>query len=525
MSKLGRQFLLSIDIGTTKIRACLFDLDLNLVWSEDDDVQVITVVKGEAVHVEIDPDKLWDQFCGLIKAAANHCPGGAKAIISTGICTQRNTFITWDVKTLKPCHRFIVWKDGRAIDAVKSWNSSMRVKALNAAGYVAHFVTRSPRFKAARIFSFINAMVTLRLMVTLDGNEEMKQLRSKGKLAYGCIETWLLAKLSKGRLIVTEPSCASATGLYDPFNATWGYTILRLIGFPTDLLPKLVDTVNPGVILLDVDPDVLGFPLKIGSVVGDQTAAVFGAGCRARGDAKISLGTGTFVNVLTGSSPHASMKGLYPLVAWSTPKQITYVAEGKSDDTATLIAWALSIGLCSNVEETSAIALETEASPGLQFIPAFGGIQTPINDDHACAAFLGLRAETTKPQMLRAILDAIAFRVYQIWETLEEEMGRNIGDSVRICGGVGQNDFICQTIATLLIRPVERVLNERFVSASGAAMLAGISADLWTIESSTELTQIESTFRPDLGERPHLLHQYNLWKKAVLRCLNFYEPS
>ena len=145
---------------------------------------------------------------------------------------------------------------------------------------------------------------------------------------------------------------------------------------------------------------------------------------------KISLGTGTFVDLITGSKPHSSMYGLYPLVAWRFNNKPIYVAEGKSDDTATLLQWALKIGLCEQIKDTESLAKSADPAPGLFFVPAFGGIQTPINDDNACSAFIGLRPDTTKAQMVKAILEAIAFRVYQIWLTLEEESEYEIGSNI-----------------------------------------------------------------------------------------------
>lgn len=358
--------------------------------------------------------------------------GGPTYILSCGICTQRNTFCSWNKETLEPCHRLVTWKDMRAKNTCKEWNNSFTVKSLNALGKFAYFFTRSERFKAATMFQFLNTMVTQRFLVTFERNPTMKALFDSGKLAFGCIDTWLLSKLSNGKYYLSEASCASSTGLFDPFTNDWGYTILKLIRFPTSLLPSLTDTVAEGKNIIIADESIFGFPLKIGSVIADQQAAVLGAGCLTRGSVKISLGTGTFLDLNTGSLPHASMNGLYPLIGWRIQNSPTFVAEGKSDDTATLLNWALSIGLCSEVAETSTIAHLTPAEANLHFVPAFGGIATPLNDDNACSAFLGIRPETSKEQMIRAILEAIAFRVYQIWQTLENEVIFEIGNTVRL---------------------------------------------------------------------------------------------
>uniref|UniRef100_A0AC35FXR6 Glycerol kinase n=1 Tax=Panagrolaimus sp. PS1159 TaxID=55785 RepID=A0AC35FXR6_9BILA len=513
--------IIAVDIGTSKIRVCLFDTQMKLRWFEEKNVEIIYELDNDILIAEMEPDILWKQFKELVELAV-HQAGGSSFILSCGICTQRNTFCSWNKSTLEPCHRLVVWKDMRAKDVCKEWNHSFTVKSLNTAGKFAHFLTRSERFKAAKMFQFINTMVTQRFLVTLEKNETMKSLLDNGTLAFGCIDTWLMSKLSNGKLYLSETSCASSTGLFDPFLNDWGHTILRLIKFPVSLLPDLVDTVTDGKPFMTVDESIFGFPLKIGALIADQQSALFGAGCLTQGSMKISLGTGTFVDLVTGSSPHASMHGLYPLVGWRTKNIPLFIAEGKSDDTATLLNWALSIGLCSDISETSTIAQLTTAEPNLHFVPAFGGIQTPLNDDNACSAFLGIRPETSKEQMIRAILEAIAFRVYQIWQTLEDEVAFQIGNTVRICGGVAQNDFVCQTIATLINRPVERLVDGQFTAAKGAALLAGVSSGLWSLESSTNLINVQQTFVPDLSYQSYLLSQFSNWNKAVQRCLKFY---
>uniref|UniRef100_A0A0K0D5Y4 FGGY_C domain-containing protein n=1 Tax=Angiostrongylus cantonensis TaxID=6313 RepID=A0A0K0D5Y4_ANGCA len=175
----------------------------------------------------------------------------------------------------------------------------------------------------------------------------------------------------------------------------------------------------------------------------------------------------------TGSTVHASMTGLYPLVAWRVENKPVFVAEGNNHDTAVVLKWAESIGLFTNVTELSDLARTVPDSNGVLFIPAFGGLQTPINNDTACCGFLGIRPDTTKAHMVRAILESIAFRVYQILETMHDEVGIIDKPRIRICGGVAANDFICQTIATLTGITIERMKDGSFVACRGVALLAG----------------------------------------------------
>uniref|UniRef100_A0AC34RSZ2 Glycerol kinase n=1 Tax=Panagrolaimus sp. JU765 TaxID=591449 RepID=A0AC34RSZ2_9BILA len=507
--------ILAVDIGTSSIRVCIFDAELRLLWSKSRPIILEYRLEGHSMLCEMDPEKLWDDFC-LEEA------GGSSNVLSCGICMQRNTFISWNKETLEPCHQLIVWNDCRGKDLCLDWNKSWTVKLLNAAGRAAHFLTHWERFKAAKMFRFLSAMVAPRFTVTLEKNPQMKKLLEEKKLALGCLDTWLLSKLTKGAMFAAEASCASSTGLFDPYLNDWGYTILKLIGFPVQVLPCLIDSTFQGQAVALCDSSIFGFPLQIGGMIGDQQSAVFGAGCRHKGSVKISLGTGTFVDLITGSKPHASMHGLYPLVAWRIENQPVYIAEGKSDDTGTLISWALKVGLCNSVTEMDPLARNAQPASGLFFVPAFGGIQTPINDDNACCAFIGLRADTTKAQMIRAILEAISFRVYQIWLALEEEIEYQIGTNVNVCGGVANNNFIVEMIATLIGKRVEKNTDCEFTAAKGAAMLGAISVGIMKPEESSKFVKIDRFIEPDWKSRPTILEKFNGWSKALNRCLNFY---
>ncbi|TKR81274.1 hypothetical protein L596_015175 [Steinernema carpocapsae] len=522
-SKRGNSYVVAVDIGTSTIRACLYDDKCQLKNFSQDKVKLhYSGASEEVLRVEIDPDELWEQFCRIVNDVLMFVDKDVDEV-TMGICTQRNTFITWNRTTLEPCHRMINWKDQRAKAVCKEWNESLTLKALNMSGAVLHFFTRMPRFKAARMYKFINQMVTHRLLVTLDENPSMRALVKKGLLAFGCIDTWLISKLTHGCIFISEPSCASSTGVYDPFQEQWGDVILKIVHFPAKVLPDL--TTTAGEVIAVSDKSIFGIPIRVGAMLGDQQAALFGSGCRRKGDVKISLGTGSFVDVVTGNKPHASMSGIYPLVGWSTKLEGTsFVAEGHSSDTSTVLEWAQSLGLFENIEDTSAIAESTPHDAMLFFIPAFGGIQTPVNDDNACCAFIGLRPDTTKALMVRTILESIAFRICQIWTKFREELPDCVRSAIRCCGGVSRNDFLCQTISSLIDVPVERVLEESFCAAKGAALLAGVSTGMWKMDGIDNLVRTERLFTPNAVEHKLLKKKFMKWENALQRCLSFYEP-
>ncbi|VDK68726.1 unnamed protein product [Anisakis simplex] len=299
---------------------------------------------------------------------------------------------------------------------------------MNIFGSVAHFFTRIQRFKAFRMFQFLGGFVTHRLMVTIQENAEMQNLLTSDKLMYGCLDTWLIHKLTKGAVHVTEPSNSSTTGLYDPYMMNWGHMLLRIISFPVSLLPKL--TFSAGVPLATCHNEIFGFPLKIGSMAGDQQAALFGSGGWHKGDVNICIGTGAFLDLNTGQHPIASLNGLYPVLAWRFPHHYNFAAEGSSFETGSLVKWAQSIGLFDDIAQLPNITSKVSRTD-LCFVPAFSGLQTPINDTTACCAFLGLRPNTTKEHMLIALLDSIAFRIYQIWNTLTDEIDFEVNNVIK----------------------------------------------------------------------------------------------
>lgn len=265
-----------------------------------------------------------------------------------GLSTLRNTFVLWDSETGKNFTNFIVWKDTRSSELCSAWNHSFQVKALRFGGKFLYFLTRKKRFLAASMLKFTTGMVVMRLLWALKHTPGIQKRLSEGKVLYGTVDTWIIWKLTKGSVHSTEPSNACVSGFYDPFEMTWGKWAIRLFGIPESILPQVRDTNhNFG----DSDPEFFGSPIPIRyfscststlnhfkslhtsinrSVIGDQQAAMFGECCFKVGDVKCTLGTGSFININTGHTPHASFKGLYPVVGWKmVDKEPVYLAEGK----------------------------------------------------------------------------------------------------------------------------------------------------------------------------------------------------
>ncbi|UYV79139.1 GK5 [Cordylochernes scorpioides] len=290
-------------------------------------------------------------------------------------------------------------------------------------------------------------------------------------------------------------------GLFDPFIMNWANWAINMFGIPPSILPQVKPTSS---IFGESLPELFGTSIPISSLVGDQQASMFGECCFD-----------------IGNQAHASFKGLYPLVGWVINDQVTYVAEGASNDAGTAIEWAHRLGLFTDPVETMGLANSVPDTEGLCFVPAFHGIQAPLNDNTAAAAFVGLKVTSTKAHLVRAILEAMAFRVKQMYDIIKEE-GDFEMNLFRINGGMSQNDFILQMIADLMGCSVERP-RHLDMSCLGAAFLAGLAVGVWpNLKTIKALRRVDKTFQPDTQRKEHLVKLMKQWERAIQRCLYWY---
>ena len=274
-----------------------------------------------------------------------------------------------------------------------------------------------------------------------------------------------------------------------------------------------------------IDKKLFGKEIPIRCIVGDQQAAVFGECCFEVGDVKATLGTGSFMDVNTGNSPHASFKGIYPLVGWRLENcETTYLAEGGSSDTGTAIVWAKTIGLYEDLETSCVHLEERDSSRGVYFIPAFSGLQAPFNDPTAVSSFIGLSPTTTKDDMFRAILESIGYRVKQLYDILKEETDFEMCPELCVDGGIANNEFIVQMIADLTGLDVIRD-SHREMSSRGAAFLSGLSTGFWTsLDELKKFRNHQKIFYAREGIRTEkLLQSFGTWDRAAARCLNWFQ--
>uniref|UniRef100_A0A6A7FPS1 Glycerol kinase 5 n=1 Tax=Hirondellea gigas TaxID=1518452 RepID=A0A6A7FPS1_9CRUS len=512
-SNVEKKYIASLDLGTTTVRCFIFNKRGRICARAEEKVELLHPKRG---YVEMDPEQVWSMCKNVIQTAVTSV--GVQSVISLGVCTQRCTFLTWDAETGQPLHNLITWQDIRADQLVNDWNNCWTMKAVRWVSAVLHFFTRSKRYKASSVVKYMNAQVVLRLKWVLDNTPLVQQKLQEGRVKFGTLDTWILYKLTNGKVHATDPSNASGTALYDPFLMVWSGFVMALVGLPRDILPEMRTSAGDWGTCAE---SLLGQPLPITAVVSDQGASLIGGGGYTRGHIKLTLGTGGFLNLNTGRSPHSSVKGIYPVVGWQEPNGVvTYMAEGSANDIGTIIEWGKRIGLYSCVSETADLASSVADSGGVYFVPAFQGLQAPINDSRAGCGFLGISPRTSRAHLVRALLDSLAFIIYQMYETLLQEAGHLMFDSgskILADGGVSSNRVLLQHVATLCNSSVTRYTTTD-LSALGAAVLAAVGAGVFATVSDFEGDlEVECVFEPQELLRPELLRQYNTWRKVVQR--------
>ncbi|XP_038606802.1 putative glycerol kinase 5 isoform X2 [Tachyglossus aculeatus] len=444
--------------------------------------QKVEILYPHSGWVEIDPEVLWTQFIAVIKEAVQAAGIQMNQIVGLGISTQRATFITWNKTTGNPFHNFISWQDLRASELVKSWNNSFLMKAIHSFSKVLHFFIRSKRLLGASLLTFTTQHVSLRLAWVLQNLVEVQRAVEEENCCFGTVDTWLLYKLTKGSEYATDFSNASSTGVFDPYQMCWSGFLTFLLSIPLSLLPPVKDTShNFGC----VDEQILGVPIPIVALVADQQSAMFGECCFHRGDVKLTMGTGTFMDINTGNHPQQTVGDLF-----------------------------------TDAAETDKMAKSLCSSAGVYFVPSFSGLQAPLNDPHACASFMGLKPSTNKYHLVRAILEAIAFRNKQLYEMMQKEIHIPV-TKIRADGGVCNNSFVMQMTSDLINEKIDRPVQVD-MSCLGAAFLAGLAVGFWSDkEELKNLRKSEVIFEPQKQWKEYEPNMQN-WVKAVQRSMNWY---
>ncbi len=488
------RYVMALDQGTTSSRAILFDVSGAIAAVEQHEFPQCFPQPG---WVEHDAGEIWESQLKAARGALEKAGASAADVAALAITNQRETTVVWDRQTGTPIHRAIVWQSRQTVPIC----DELRARGLEGEIRDRTGLVLDAYFSATKI-RFI-----------LDAVEGAQARAARGELCFGTIDSWLVYKLTKGRVHATEFSNASRTMIYDIHQKKWDELLTGELDVPIPMLPEVRDSSGD---FGEVDPEWLGGPIPIAGIAGDQQAALFGQGCTEPGLAKNTYGTGCFLLMNTGEQAHASSTGLVTTLAWGIDGRVEYALEGSVFVAGAAVQWLRDgLGLIENAAETQAVAESVDDTGGVYLVPAFVGLGAPYWDDRARGTIVGLTRGTTRAHLIRATLESIAFQSRDVMECAAKDSGLN-PIALRVDGGASANDFLMQFQADVLGTAVERpaVLE---VTALGAAALAGLGAGFWKDRAELDGARGAcTTFEPRLGAdaREAL---YAGWKRAVER--------
>ncbi|QZA33680.1 glycerol kinase GlpK [Hydrogenibacillus sp. N12] len=486
--------VLALDQGTTSSRAIVFDREGRPLGAGRRPIRQHYPRPG---WVEHDPEELFRSVVEAGREALAAAGVGPEAVTAIGITNQRETAIVWERRTGRPVHPAIVWQDRRTAE----WLDRLRAEGVE--GFVRERtgLLLDPYFSASKVRWILEAT---------GRRDEAKQ----GDLAFGTVDSWLIDRLTGGRVHGTDPSNASRTLLFSLADGAWDPALLALFDVPEAMLPEIRPSDGPfGV----AEARWFGAEIPIAGVLGDQQAALFGQAAFSPGEGKNTLGTGAFLLLHTGEWPAIAEAGLLATVAWRLGARTAYALEGSVFIAGAVVQWLRDgLGLIREAAETAALASAVPDSGGVYFVPAFSGLGAPHWDPYARGTIVGLTRGTDRRHLVRAALEAIAYQTRDVVEAMQEAAGTALS-VLRIDGGAAANDWLMQFQADVLGLPVERA-REREATALGVAYLAGLSAGWYRdLEEIRALWQADRRFEP---KKPPAWREaaYAGWKRAVERA-------
>jgi glycerol kinase len=486
------KYILAFDQGTTSSRAILYDQEGNPRSSANLEFKQYYPKPG---WVEHDAEEIWESQRAVAGKVLTDAKAQAKDIAAIGITNQRETVLLWDRATGKPVYPAIVWQCRRTA----SMCDRLRQEGFD------RVLRRKTGLITDAYFSGI------KIAWLLENVPGVRARAERGELAAGTIDTWLIWKLTAGRVHATDVSNASRTLLFNIESLQWDEEILRHFNIPRALLPQVIE--SSGVF---AETEILGGRIPLAGVAGDQQASLFGHQCFARGSAKNTFGTGLFLLMNTGEEIPPSTPGLIATVAWGRKGKTAYALEGSVFVAGAALQWLRDeLGLLKDAAASGAMAHSVPDAAGVYFVPAFVGLGAPHWDPYARGTIVGITRGTTRNHIVRAALEAAAYQTREVVEAMARDSGVR-PEALRVDGGMAQNDFLCQFQADILGIPIERPAHTES-TARGAAYLAGLATGFWKDEQAlAPQRKIARRFEPLMPEsrREQL---YADWLRAVER--------
>jgi glycerol kinase len=493
---MSRSVLLALDQGTTSSRAIVFDRTGRPLASAQREIRQGYPAPGEVTH---DPDEIWATQLDTAREAMDRAGLGAIDVAAIGIANQRETTIVWERDGGRPVGPAIVWQ---------SRVTAPICDRLRSDGHEPLFRDRT----GLPIDAYFSGP---KIRHILDADPSLRPRAERGELAFGTVDSYLLWRLTGGRVHATDVSNASRTLLFDIHRLAWDEELCRIVGVPPAMLPEVRPSTGP---FGEAEANLFGGPIPIAAIVGDQQAATFGQGCLATGDAKVTYGTGAFLLMNAGQRAVASTSGLLTTVLWQVGEvsSTTYALEGSVFVAGAAIQW-LRDGLraVERSEEVEPLAASVPDSGGVVFVPAFVGLGAPHWDPNARGLIVGLTRGTTTAHLARAALEAIACSVRDVTDAMGADAGSAIVE-LRADGGAASNDLLLQLQADLCGVPVERPV-VRETTAWGAAAMAGLAVGMWaSADEVATIRAVDRRFEPGWGTA-RAEAMMGIWRLAVDR--------
>jgi glycerol kinase len=489
------QYIIALDQGTTSSRAVLFNESGQIV---DITQREFTQIFPQSGWVEHDPDEIWrTQYEVLLLLISKNQLRG-KDIAAIGITNQRETTVVWNKKTGEPIMNAIVWQDKRTADICEE------MKKADLAAYV-------KKDTGLVIDSYFSATKIAWMLRNVEGAKEMAE---KGELAFGTIDTWLIWKLTKGKIHATDFSNASRTLIYNIKDLEWDTKLLSFLDIPESMLPEVLPSSHH---FGDFEWD--GHQIPIAGVLGDQQAALFGQACFDSGSAKNTYGTGCFVLMNTGEKMFYSKHGLITTIAWGLDGKVHYALEGSIFIAGAAVQWLRdALKIIDEASDTEFFARKAGDDDHVYMVPAFAGLGAPYWDMYARGAIFGLTRDTGKNHIVKATLQSLAYQSRDVLDAMEKDSGIII-QTLKVDGGAATNNLLMQFQSNILGVVVERpeIIES---TAQGSAYMAGIHVGLWKQSDIIHNRQINKVFNPEISEAQRDI-LYGGWQKAVRHTMGW----
>ena len=490
-----KNYVLSLDAGTTSSRAILFDQKGNLIAIAQQEFTQIFPKKG---WVEHNPNEIWETQVSSVKKVLSMANIMPEQIDSIGITNQRETTIIWDRVTGIPVFNAIVWQDRRTAKICEGIISQGK----------SDIFTKKTGLVVDAYFS------ATKIKWILDQDPELRYRANDGELAFGTVDSWLIWNLTGGATHVTDATNASRTMIYNIHEHKWDQELLDLLEIPNTLLPNVT---NSSEIVGNTDPSILGTSIRIAGIAGDQQAALFGQLCLQPGDVKNTYGTGCFCIMNTGEQAVISKNNMLTTIAWQINNEVTYAIEGSVFTAGALVQWLRDqLQMITTSDDIEALAESVSDNGGVTFVPALAGLGAPYWDPHATGSIMGITRGTNKGHIARAALEAIALRSMDIIIEMQKDAGIDF-KSVKVDGGASNNNLLMQIQADFINANVIRPKVTE-TTALGAAFLAGLATGFWSsVDVLKDLWGEDQFFKPFVSQQTK--KTISLWEDRVSRIL------